>query len=157
MNAQKVKPGIWRHYKGGLYEVLYCATHTETEEELVVYRSLQGERKVWVRPASMWFDIIPASGGVQRFTFLGTSDCKRCENPGCALRDSDWTPDPAVVCYGYEPRRTKGDMLRSKTNEELADWLVMIEERILSRQPMLERAALKADWLCWLNQEAKDG
>lgn len=44
-----VKPGRYRHFKGNEYEVLFCARHSETQEEMVVYRALYGERGLWVR------------------------------------------------------------------------------------------------------------
>ena len=49
-----VQPGRYRHFKGNEYQVLGMAHHSETEEELVVYRALYGERGLWVRPAAMW-------------------------------------------------------------------------------------------------------
>ncbi|WP_314341906.1 DUF1653 domain-containing protein [Simonsiella muelleri] len=56
--------GIYRHYKGNLYEVLEIAKHSETEEELVVYRALYGDYGVWVRPLGMFTETI---NGVPRF------------------------------------------------------------------------------------------
>ena len=50
-----IKPGRYRHFKGKEYEVLYIAKHSETEEEMVVYRALYGERGIWVRPKEMFF------------------------------------------------------------------------------------------------------
>lgn len=47
-------PGVYRHFKGNRYELLYIATHSETLEPMVVYRALYGEGGVWVRPLSMW-------------------------------------------------------------------------------------------------------
>ncbi len=49
-----IEPGRYRHYKGGEYEVIGTARHSETEEELVVYRALYGEHGLWVRPRAMW-------------------------------------------------------------------------------------------------------
>lgn len=49
----KITTGIYRHYKGNLYQVLYIATHSETTEKLVVYRALYGEYGVWVRPVDV--------------------------------------------------------------------------------------------------------
>ena len=49
-----IKPGKYRHYKGNFYEVLGMALHSETLEEMVVYKALYGDGGVWVRPASMW-------------------------------------------------------------------------------------------------------
>lgn len=48
------KKGIYRHFKGNLYELIDIARHSETQEELVVYRALYGEHGLWVRPLSMW-------------------------------------------------------------------------------------------------------
>lgn len=56
--------GIYCHYKGNLYEVLEIAKHSETEEELVVYRALYGDYGVWVRPLGMFTETI---NGVPRF------------------------------------------------------------------------------------------
>ena len=57
-----IKPGIYRHYKGNLYQVLHTAHHSETEEALVVYRCLYGEYGVWVRPLSMFAETVKVDG-----------------------------------------------------------------------------------------------
>ncbi len=57
-----IEPGVYRHFKGNMYEVLCTATHSETLEEMVVYRALYGEGGVWVRPASMWNEIVERDG-----------------------------------------------------------------------------------------------
>ncbi len=48
------QPGIYRHYKGHEYRVYEVATHSETEELLVIYRPLYGEQALWARPLAMW-------------------------------------------------------------------------------------------------------
>ena len=48
-----ILPGLYRHFKGGLYRVEGVARHSETLEEMVVYRALYGEGGLWVRPASL--------------------------------------------------------------------------------------------------------
>lgn len=58
----EIKPGKYRHFKGGEYEVLFVASHSETMEPMVVYRALYGERGLWVRPASMWSEQIHRDG-----------------------------------------------------------------------------------------------
>ena len=73
--SETIKPGRYRHFKGKEYEVLYIATYSETREEMVVYRSLYGERGVWVRPASMWNEVIERDGKTyRRFTYIGEGD-----------------------------------------------------------------------------------
>ncbi len=65
----EIKPGRYRHFKGKEYEVIGVANHSETMEELVVYRALYGERGLWVRPASMWNELVERDGQTfQRFT-----------------------------------------------------------------------------------------
>ena len=65
----EITPGRYRHFKGNEYEVLYIARHSETLEEMVVYRALYGERGIWVRPASMWNEIVERDGKTyRRFT-----------------------------------------------------------------------------------------
>lgn len=66
-----IKPGIYRHFKGNFYEVIGTATHSETGEEMVVYRALYGEHGLWVRPAAMWAETVNRDGySGPRFTFL---------------------------------------------------------------------------------------
>ena len=54
----ELKPGKYRHFKGGLYELIGIASHSETLEPMVVYRALYGEGGLWVRPAAMWNEIV---------------------------------------------------------------------------------------------------
>lgn len=68
---QAIPQGIYRHYKGSLYQVLHVANHSETEEELVVYRCLYGEYDVWVRPLAMFTESIEVNGKeVPRFELI---------------------------------------------------------------------------------------
>ncbi|MBE6894593.1 MAG: DUF1653 domain-containing protein [Ruminococcaceae bacterium] len=57
-----MKLGKYRHFKGNEYEVLFVAKHSETMEDMVVYRALYGEGGVWVRPAYMWDETITRDG-----------------------------------------------------------------------------------------------
>lgn len=58
----EIKPGKYRHFKGNLYEVIGVANHSETMEEMVVYRALYGEHGLWVRPAAMWEEVVDRDG-----------------------------------------------------------------------------------------------
>lgn len=68
MTKVEIKPGRYRHFKGNEYEVVGTAKHSETLEELVVYRTLYGEGGLWVRPVSMWNETVERDGkAVLRF------------------------------------------------------------------------------------------
>ena len=67
----ELQKGIYKHYKGNEYEVLMVAKHSETEEEMVVYRALYGAYGVWVRPLAMFTEKVEVNGElVDRFQFL---------------------------------------------------------------------------------------
>ncbi|MBI2144920.1 DUF1653 domain-containing protein [Candidatus Woesearchaeota archaeon] len=67
----EVKPGKYRHYKGNEYEVIGTAKHSETLEELVVYRALYGERALWVRPKAIFLETVEANGRrIPRFELI---------------------------------------------------------------------------------------
>lgn len=55
-------PGLYRHYKGNLYEVVDTVRHSETLEPLTLYRALYGERGLWVRPAAMFNEDVVIDG-----------------------------------------------------------------------------------------------
>lgn len=66
-----IKAGLYRHFKGGLYRVLYTARHSETLEDMVVYQALYGEMGIWVRPAAMWAEVVEHEGKLQpRFAYI---------------------------------------------------------------------------------------
>ncbi len=67
-----LRPGVYRHYKGGLYRVLFLARHSETEEEMVVYQALYGEKGYWVRPLALFLAPVWVEGrAVPRFRWVG--------------------------------------------------------------------------------------
>ena len=67
-----IKPGKYRHFKGNMYEVIGIAKHSETLEEMVVYRALYGDGDLWVRPASMWNETVQRGGKTfARFEYIG--------------------------------------------------------------------------------------
>jgi len=73
---REIQPGKYRHYKGGLYEVIGIAHHSETLEELVVYKALYhsaefGDNSLWVRPAKMFIGTVTVDGkSIPRFKFI---------------------------------------------------------------------------------------
>ena len=65
----EIRPGRYRHYKGGEYEVIGVARHSETLEPMVVYRPLYNKTGLWVRPYAMFFERVDVNGRLQsRFT-----------------------------------------------------------------------------------------
>ena len=68
----ELKPGRYRHFKGNEYQVIGLATHSETEETVVVYRPLYGDGALWVRPLAMFTETGERDGQVQpRFAWIG--------------------------------------------------------------------------------------
>ncbi len=66
-----LKKGIYRHYKGNLYELVDIVNHSETLEKMVLYRALYGEKELWVRPISMWDEKVTVDGKeVSRFEYV---------------------------------------------------------------------------------------
>ena len=66
-----IPKGKYRHYKGQLYEVIDVARHSETLEELVVYKALYGDFGIWVRPLNMFIENVEVNGKTQkRFEFI---------------------------------------------------------------------------------------
>ncbi len=69
-----MKTGIYEHYKGNLYDVIDTVTHSETEETLVLYRTMYGQKSLWVRPFLMFNETIEIDGKeVPRFKYIGES------------------------------------------------------------------------------------
>lgn len=74
--ANMIKKGIYKHFKGNFYEVIDIAKHSETEEDMVVYRSLVNGT-LWVRPLKMWNEIVKKDGKVyHRFAYIGEKNEK---------------------------------------------------------------------------------
>jgi hypothetical protein len=70
-----IRTGKYRHYKGNFYEVLSLGTHSETLETMVVYRALYGVKNIWIRPASMWNElVVTPDGEMKRFEYVGEMD-----------------------------------------------------------------------------------
>ena len=70
----RLAKGIYKHYKGKLYEVIGVAQHSETGEQMAVYKTLYGDLSLWVRPLTMFEEMIERDGEqVARFEFIESS------------------------------------------------------------------------------------
>ncbi len=73
-----IATGLYRHYKGGRYEVVGVVRHSESLEEMVLYRALYGENGLWVRPRAMFAEQVEVGGAwVDRFARVVDSDSDR--------------------------------------------------------------------------------
>ncbi|MBQ9124136.1 MAG: DUF1653 domain-containing protein [Acholeplasmatales bacterium] len=72
-----IKLGIYKHYKGNIYEAIGIASHSETLEKMVVYRSVKNQ-DIWVRPIYMWDEDVKLSDGsiVKRFQYIGDKNAE---------------------------------------------------------------------------------
>jgi hypothetical protein len=61
----ETSPGLYRHYKGGLYEVVGTVRHSESLESMTLYRALYGDHGLWVRPAAMFNESVSIDGVTQ--------------------------------------------------------------------------------------------
>lgn len=62
MNSKNIAPGIYKHFKGEHYQVIGIAKHSETLEDYVVYKQLYGDHATWIRPASMFLEMVNRDG-----------------------------------------------------------------------------------------------
>jgi len=74
-----ITPGLYRHYKGGRYDVIGLVRHSETLAVLVLYRALYGARGLWVRPRAMFDETVDVDGRqVPRFVWIGPQSDAAC-------------------------------------------------------------------------------
>jgi hypothetical protein len=67
--------GFYQHYKGPRYQVIGVAHHSETKQELVVYRTCYGDKSLWVRPLSMFTETLETpEGSMPRFRYIEPSE-----------------------------------------------------------------------------------
>ena len=80
---KRIKCGVYRHFKGNLYEVLGFAYHSEDMSVMVVYKALYGDMELWVRDARMWEEYVVRDGvKMKRFEYIGGdgSDAESAKN-----------------------------------------------------------------------------
>ncbi len=139
-----IPPGRYRHFKGGEYEVIAIARHSETEEAMVVYRALYGDCGVWVRPADMWNETVTRGGKrYRRFCRLDrierVAQYERLFDAAMATRD----PEAMRLLDAYY---TSGEWREDYEADERGEF-----------PPELKRGVLSQDALYDLLEDAKRG
>ena len=95
--------GVYRHYKGNEYELLGVARHSETLEPMAVYRALYGDGGLWVRPLSMWSEMVEAGGArVPRFAPISKETPVEAPESGGVREGGAPEPSPRDGAWGAE-------------------------------------------------------
>lgn len=137
MSENKIKKGLYRHYKGNEYEILDVAHHSETLEDMVVYRAMYGKRETWVRPASMWNETVEINGtSVKRFEYIGPAFKIR----PFSVDDADFVLSlnkenvevlaPMDKTRLFDFAKTADTFLIAETNGEKAAFLIALRENV---------------------------
>lgn len=128
-----IKPGIYEHYKGNRYELIAIANHSETLEKMVVYKALYEEGEYWVRPLSMWEEVIEVNGKrLPRFRYIESQN----RHPDVYLEDIADNLEEATDCWEqYLNIRTGefealSDGTYIETDEKLAEKIEESEDYI---------------------------
>ena len=118
--------GRYRHYKGNEYEVVGFAKHSETMEDMVIYKALYGDFGTWVRPLSMWENPIEADGKtVTRFEYIGeNNNAERQHNLREALRAINST---ISKCEKVQLKLTEGTSQHTLTKRRLEAFYIAVE------------------------------
>ena len=118
----KIRKGTYRHYKGNLYEVIDIALHSETLEEMVVYRALYGDFGTWVRPLKMFIEDVNLNGKLQkRFEFINDSPSKNDLSPN-TIKGDDLSSDYKL----FEATSDQAEILNCKIDKFNAEQLSFI-------------------------------
>lgn len=118
--------GLYRHYKGNQYEVIGFAKHSETMEDMVIYKALYGEGGTWVRPLSMWGNLVDVDGKTaKRFEYIGEKhDSDRQHDLREALRAINST---LSKCEKAFTKLTKGTSQHTLMKRRLAAFYIAVD------------------------------
>ncbi|MBU2007799.1 nucleotide exchange factor GrpE [Patescibacteria group bacterium] len=99
--AEEIKQGIYRHYRGGKYSILYLGYNSENKEEVVVYQST-ADGKIWVRLKKNFLSQIEIDGKkINRFEYVGNQESENPPTPLCQGGENSENP-PTPLCQGGE-------------------------------------------------------
>ena len=131
-----IPPGRYRHFKGRDYEVIAVARHSETEEPMVVYRALYGERGVWVRPACMWNETVERDGRTCR-RFYRLDRIERVERYERLYDAAVASPDPKTL-RRLEAYYTSGEWREDYEADERGELPPDLKRGVLSQDALYD-------------------
>ena len=141
---QTIPCGRYRHFKGNEYEVIGIARHSEDESPMVVYRALYGDGGIWVRPASMWNEMVTRNGVTYR-RFYRLDLIERVEHYEQLFDEAAISPDPEKLAE-LDAYYTSGEWLEDYEADERGELPPGLKRGVLSQDglyDLLER--MKAD------------
>ena len=124
--------GIYRHYKGKQYEVVGFAKHSETLEDMVIYKALYGEGGIWVRPMSMWSELVEIDGkSVRRFEYVDEkTETARQDELSEALRSIESTLSKCEKALTKLREGTSQHTLTARRIEAFRIAVTLIKEKL---------------------------
>ena len=131
-----IPPGRYRHFKGGEYEVIAIARHSETEEPMVVYRALYGECGLWVRPAFMWNETV-VRGGKTYKRFYRLDRIKRVEKYERLFDEASACPDREKLRL-LEAYYTSGEWREDYEADERGEFPPDLKRGVLSQDALYD-------------------
>lgn len=129
-----IRPGRYRHFKGGEYEVIAVARHSETGEPMVVYLALYGDFGLWVRPASMWNEFVERDG-VRCRRFCRLDRIERVEGYERLFDELTAHPDPAKRA-ALEAYFTSGEWLEDYEADERGEFPPDLKRGVLAQDAL---------------------
>ena len=138
-----IPPGRYRHFKGRLYEVVAIARHAETEEAMVVYQALCGDGGMWVRPASIWNEIVACEGKTYR-RFYRLDRIERVEKYERLFDAAAAAHDPEALAL-LERYCTSGDWREDYEADERGELPPDLKRGVLSQDALYDLLEEKHD------------
>ena len=131
-----ILPGRYRHFKGGEYELIGIARHSETEEPMAVYKALYGDGGVWCRPAGMWNERI-IRDGISYRRFYRLDRIERVEKYERLFDEATAAPDPEKLRL-LDAYYTSGEWLEDYEADENGELPPDLKRGVLSQDALYD-------------------
>ena len=134
--VQTIQPGRYRNFKGNTYEVIGVARHSETEEPMVIYRALCGEKELWARPAAMWNETIDWKGKIYK-SFYHLDRIERVEKYERLFDEAKVSHDPEKL-HLLSIYYTSGEWLEDYEADERSELPPDLKRGVLSQDALYD-------------------